>query len=223
MAAREWFSTIQVCELLGLTRRQIDYWDRTDFIKPSAAPARGIGSARRYTFTDLVQLKTARELKRGGVSVQMIRKAIEYLRERYPDLTHPLAQLRLLAVDGQFYAVHTAKEIEDLRRRGQLILEVCIGKMAQELHQHVTQLRDQHREIDRWIDSRPDVQGGTPVVKGTRIPVKTIARYLRAGCTPEEICDELPSLTTAAVAAVQRYHEGRRGRPIQPRRQAKAA
>jgi len=223
MAAVEGYSTVQVCALLGLTPRQVDYWYRTDFIKPSVGPARGTGSARRYSFTDLVQLKTAGQLKAGGVSVQTTRQALEYLRERYPDLTHPLVQLRLLAVDGQFYVAHAAKEIENLRRRGQFILEVCTGKLAIELHGRVTELQEQQTEIDRWIDVQPDIQGGAPVVKGTRIPVKTVARYLRAGYTPEEICDDLPSLTKEAIAAVRDYHEGRRGRPITPRQQAKAA
>lgn len=222
MAHQDEFSTIQVCQLLGLTPRQVDYWDRTNLIKPSIAPALGTGSRRRYSLTDLVQLKTVCELRRNCVSLQMIRKALDYLRDQYPDLTHPTAHLRLLAVDGQFYVVQTSQEVESLRRRGQLILEVGIGKYAGELRERVKELQNKQKQIERWIEARPEMQAGTPVVKGTRIPIKTVAKYLRAGYTPAQICADLPTLSEEAVEAVRSYYEGKRGRPIHPRRVTKA-
>jgi uncharacterized protein (DUF433 family) len=222
MAYQDEFSTIQVCQLLGLTPRQVDYWDRTKLIKPSITPAFGSGSARRYSFTDLVRLKTVCELRRNSVSLQMIRKALAYLGDRYPDLTPPIAQLRLLAVDGQFYVVQTLQEVESLRKRGQLILEVRIGKYAEELCKRVEELRNKQKQINRWIEIRLEVQAGTPVVKGTRIPLKTVAKYLRAGYTPAQICADLPTLTEEAIEAVRSYYEGKRGRPIQPGHTVKA-
>ena len=60
-------------------------------------------------------------------------------------------------------------------------------------------------ETDPWVEVRPDVQGGTPVVRGTRIPLTTVLRYLQAGYSPAEICAELPTLTPGAVVAVQDY------------------
>ena len=62
--------------------------------------------------------------------------------------------------------------------------------------------------VDQWIELHPDVQGGTPVVKGTRIPIKTVVKYLRAGYTPGQICAELPTLTKEAVEAVWHHHQG---------------
>ena len=41
----------------------------------------------------------------------------------------------------------------------------------------------------------PEVMGGTPVVKGTRIPVFVILDYLACGCAEEEILEHFPSLS----------------------------
>jgi len=47
-----------------------------------------------------------------------------------------------------------------------------------------------------------NIMFGTPVVTGTRIPVKTVVKYLYNGYTPEEIIDELPRLTLEDIEAV---------------------
>jgi uncharacterized protein (DUF433 family) len=44
--------------------------------------------------------------------------------------------------------------------------------------------------------------GGEPVVKGTRITIRTILASLAEGATPEEIIREYPSLSEQAVRAV---------------------
>lgn len=82
----------------------------------------------------------------------------------------------------------------------------------------MNKLRNKQKQIDRWIEVRPKVQAGTPVIKGTRIPIKTVAKYLRAGYTPAQICADLPTLNEKAVEAVRSYYKGKRGRPIHPRR-----
>ena len=56
------YNTKTVIKITGLTMRQVDYWDRTHFIKPSLKEASGYGTARLYSFKDLVQLKAAKTL-----------------------------------------------------------------------------------------------------------------------------------------------------------------
>ncbi|MFZ2272130.1 MerR family transcriptional regulator, partial [Corynebacterium variabile] len=38
----------QVCQITGITYRQLDYWTRTNLIHPSVAEATGSGSQRLY-------------------------------------------------------------------------------------------------------------------------------------------------------------------------------
>ena len=48
----------------------------------------------------------------------------------------------------------------------------------------------------------PDILGGTPVFKGTRVPVKTLFSYLEDNYTLEEFLECFPSVTREAARAV---------------------
>src|SRR3972149_4077590 len=122
------FNTKTVIKVTGLTMRQVDYWDRTHFIKPSLKEASGYGTARLYSFKDLVQLKVAKTLIDQGLSLQKIRKAITYLKKNFPDIERPLAEMRLLT-DGNTVFVLTAdkKVMLDTLSKGQLVFSLAVG------------------------------------------------------------------------------------------------
>ena len=44
--------------------------------------------------------------------------------------------------------------------------------------------------------------GGQPVIKGTRVPIRTILASLAEGATIQQILDDFPTLTEDAVRAV---------------------
>src|SRR5437773_8829303 len=80
----------QVCKIVGITYRQLDYWARTDLLRPSISEARGSGTQRRYSYRDLLELKVIKRLLDAGVSLQSARRAIECLRERSEEHTSEL-------------------------------------------------------------------------------------------------------------------------------------
>lgn len=51
------FSGHTAADLAGITYRQLDWWARTDLIRPSARDAAGSGSRRRYSYADVLELK----------------------------------------------------------------------------------------------------------------------------------------------------------------------
>ena len=54
------------------------------------------------------------------------------------------------------------------------------------------------------IVSDPDILGGTPVFRGTRVPVDSLIDYLEAGDSLDEFLDNFPSVTRdVAVAALE--------------------
>src|SRR5438034_9153303 len=75
----------QVCSIVGISYRQLDYWARTDLVRPSIADARGSGTQRTYSYRDLLRLKVVKSLLDAGIKLQTARKAIEYLREDLGD------------------------------------------------------------------------------------------------------------------------------------------
>src|SRR5579875_1247361 len=76
----------QVCSIVGITYRQLDYWARTGLMHPSISQAKGSGSQRIYSYSDLLQLKVIKRLLDAGVSLQAARRAIECLRSSGEDL-----------------------------------------------------------------------------------------------------------------------------------------
>jgi DNA-binding transcriptional MerR regulator len=114
--------------------RQIDYWDRTHFIKPSVHEASGYGSVRLYAFNDLVQLKIAKTLLDKGISLQKIRKALFYLKRHMPEIKRPLLELRFLT-DGEtiFVLTKNEKKIIDTLKSGQLIFSLALGEIVENL------------------------------------------------------------------------------------------
>jgi DNA-binding transcriptional MerR regulator len=94
VTAAQRFQTRDVVGLLGISRRQLQYWAQTDLIRPSAKTP---GGHARYTFADLVALKAATRLIEAGVSVQGIRRSIAALRRILPTVEQPLTELVLVA------------------------------------------------------------------------------------------------------------------------------
>jgi uncharacterized protein (DUF433 family) len=75
------------------------------------------------------------------------------------------------------------------------------------------------RKLERaenMIVSDPETMRGTPVYRGTRIPVELIADMLSQGATSEEILDGYPALDRDKVELAPLYVQAfpRRGRPV---------
>ncbi len=71
------YTSRQASEIAGITYRQLDYWARTDLVRPSVVAAGGSGTRRAYSYRDLLQLKIIRDLLVGGVGLQQIRQVFE--------------------------------------------------------------------------------------------------------------------------------------------------
>ncbi|HUF32393.1 MAG TPA: MerR family transcriptional regulator [Acidimicrobiales bacterium] len=111
----------QVCAIVGITYRQLDYWTRTDLIRPSVADAKGSGTQRRYSYRDLLELKVIKSLLDAGVSLQSARKAIDYLRTH---LGEDVATANLVINGSGSILARSGEEIVDLVRKGQGVLNI---------------------------------------------------------------------------------------------------
>lgn len=151
----EGFSTAQVARLSGLTPRQIDHWDRQGFLKPSIQRAKGYGSARRYSFADVVRLRVAARLRAAGVGLARIRRCAEAL-ERLGGEAGDLGGVRLIVAGSRVLWARSDEEVVDLLREGQLVLVFSIGDAVAETAGAVARLT---RENARRDDSRPEKRG----------------------------------------------------------------
>jgi uncharacterized protein (DUF433 family) len=55
------------------------------------------------------------------------------------------------------------------------------------------------------IEMNPEIMGGKPVIRGTRIPVEMILRKLGTGMAPEAILADHPRLTVDDIRAAQAF------------------
>lgn len=127
----------QVCKIVGISYRQLDYWARTGLATPTIQEAQGSGSQRLYSFEDLVELKLIKNLLDAGISLQRVRDAIDYLREQGQDF----AGVTLVSDGKSIYACKSADEVFDLLRRGQGVFGIAIDPVKAELRGSVAQLR----------------------------------------------------------------------------------
>lgn len=146
----------QVCKLVGITYRQLDYWARTGLLTPSIQDAAGSGSQRRYSFGDIVQLKVVKRLLDAGMSLKKIRQAMDILRDEL-NSDQPLADVTLLSDGASIYAAHSATEVVDVFRGGQGVFGIAVGPVQQELEGDITELfPDVPADAD---DAAPEVVG----------------------------------------------------------------
>jgi DNA-binding transcriptional MerR regulator len=130
MAESDGYRVPEVCKLVGITYRQLDYWARTGLVNPSVREAGGSGTQRLYSFRDLVQLKVIRKLLDAGVSLQNVRKAVIYLRQHLG--TEP-ASVTLMSDGARIYACESEDEIIDLVKRGQDVFAIALDKVWDDL------------------------------------------------------------------------------------------
>ncbi|HWB72277.1 MAG TPA: MerR family transcriptional regulator [Egibacteraceae bacterium] len=131
-----------VCKVVGISYRQLDYWTTTGLVTPSVRDAEGSGSQRLYSFEDIVQLKVIKRLLDTGVSLQRIRAAIEYVRERGLSLR----AITLLSDGKRIYALDDQREIIDLIQRGQGVFAIALHPVYAELEAEINDLPAERAE-----------------------------------------------------------------------------
>ncbi len=115
------FSGKHAAEIVGITYRQLDYWARTDLVRPSVADASGSGSRRRYSYRDLLELRAIRSLLDAGIKLESVREVFRYLRDH---LGEDVTTVNLVISGHRSVLVRTGEEIVDLLRNGQGVLNI---------------------------------------------------------------------------------------------------
>src|SRR3954467_1961804 len=110
----EGVSGTRTAQVVGISYRQLDYWARTDLVRPSLADATGSGSRRKYSYRDLLELKVIKTLLDAGIQLESVPAAFSYLRE---NLGEEVASAQLVIAGNSAVVVHDdAQLIEVLKR-----------------------------------------------------------------------------------------------------------
>lgn len=211
--------------LSGATQRQLAYWRRSLDNEPLLAPELGKVSGRLlYSFRDVVALRTFVYL-REQLPLQRVRRAVNKLRQlddvdtldaRTGLPTRHLSQYELYTAGESIVWRNERGEFIDLVEapgslRLQAVMEEVFGPFRNMQGAEVVALFEPLPNVQ--ID--PDVQGGYPVIRGTRIEFDLVASLVADGVEPEAIASIYPSVTADAArdaaqfgALVEQYRNG---------------
>jgi DNA-binding transcriptional MerR regulator len=144
------------CSAAGITYRQLDYWARTGLVEPSVRAAQGSGSARLYSFRDILVLKVVKRLLDTGISLQQIRAAVAHLRSRGTD---DLARVTLMSDGVSVYECTSSDEVVDLLQGGQGVFGIALGRIWQEVDGTLAELPAE--QAGEATDATPEATGSS--------------------------------------------------------------
>jgi DNA-binding transcriptional MerR regulator len=127
----------EVCRIVGITYRQLDYWARTELVIPSVRDATGSGSQRLYSFEDLVALRVIKNLLDTGISLQRVRKAVEHLKT----MRRPIAAVTLISDGRGVYEADSPEAVVDLLRQGQGVFAIALDRVWEDVENALTKAK----------------------------------------------------------------------------------
>jgi DNA-binding transcriptional MerR regulator len=133
------YSGKKAAEVVGITYRQLDYWARTDLVRPSVTDAAGSGSRRQYSYRDLLELKVIKSLLDAGIKLESVRSVFQYLREQ---LGEDIASAQLVISGGTAILVRDDDELVDVLKQGQFVMSgvLSLGGVQREVDAAIVDL-----------------------------------------------------------------------------------
>ena len=137
------FSGTQAADIVGISYRQLDYWARTDLVRPSATDAAGSGSRREYVYRDLLELKVIKNLLDAGIKLESVREVFNYLRRH---VTTDVAAAHIV-ISGKSVVLCDGEHLVDAVRNGQGVLNVLpLASVKQDLDARIVEMKRLERD-----------------------------------------------------------------------------
>ncbi len=207
------YSVDQVCQLSGLTRRQIAYWNQTGFFSPTyAVESPRTPYNRVYSFKDVVGLRTIARLRNTphSIHLQELHRVATWLSqhpaESWPSLAFYVAGKHVYFEDPESGARLAA------RPSAQTVLPIAMARIISETRAGIASLRERGPDTIGRIEKHRYVVHNVPVLAGTRIPTKAVWNLSKAGYDTANIIREYPRLRTEDVEAALAYETKRHTR-----------
>jgi tetratricopeptide (TPR) repeat protein len=185
MGAADRFSSEDVQRIVGLTAKQLEYWDRLRLVSPRKEQGN-----RFYDFRDLIGLRTVKQLVEEGVPATRLRRAVAALREKLSHVQAPLAELRVLSDGRDILVENGGARLEPLSGQFALNFE------TRELNEQVRVIARPGENADDWLATalEYEAEGATRA--------EAIEAYDRALCIDPQRLDALINCGTLC------YEEG---------------
>jgi len=200
----------KAARLANTSSRRLTYWASTRLIDPQVH--RRDGGPSVYAYSDLIAIRAIIRLRDLGLSLQKVRKAVEYIyctvgvRVRWWEFKMAVYDNDLVIVIPPDLSPTFEEEIVMASRGGQKPLaEISFGELARDLLSADGLKQDP--DVAEHVEIRAQVQGGAPVLKGTRIKTSTVYYWSTCGLTPQQIANMYDGISETAISAAIRFEE----------------
>ncbi len=155
------YTAKDVAKLLDLSVHQIRSYARAGFLHPE----RGSRGEYRFSFQDLVLLRTAKGLLAARIPAQKVRRALRRLKDQLPT-DKPLTGVKI-RTDGDRVLVHDGDSIWN-PESGQGLLNFEVADLAKEVAPHSRKVAEQALEtdeelsVDEWHTLGSDLEPMSP-------------------------------------------------------------
>jgi len=180
----EWqglYSTSQVSRLARIPVSTLYEWRRRRIIRPSLEfISKGLVADEGYSYSDLTLIRILKALRDKHLDFDSAAKALRHMYERLGPPNKGWANEKVYVVGNRIYVDKPDEwEITDATELGQKIMETLFSDIFEEL-------RDMDEEASiivpphfrKYVQVKPEIMGGEPVIRDTRIPTSTIVALL---------------------------------------------
>lgn len=195
--------------LTQTTSQVLSYWSHSDLIAPHVH--RRDGGPSVYSYDDLLAIRAVVRLRAERLPLQRIRKAITYFYANIGAVNW--WNLKMVVYRRKDLVVIIPKdesptgeeEIVMATRGGQKPIEILFGDLVSDLLRGDKLLGSP--EIPRHVDINRNVQGGAPVVKGSRIRTSILYYWHKCGLSIGDISEMYGGLDKDTVSVAIRYEQ----------------
>ena len=124
------FRISEVSCVVGATKDQLVYWDKTGLVKPSVRAASGRGSRRLYSIEDIFELRILVKLLDSSLPLQRIRSSFQFIRGQ----SKALSSFVVLTDGKTVYFYEDYNVLVDTLKQGQTVLRVAVQDLIAEVH-----------------------------------------------------------------------------------------
>lgn len=120
--------------MVGASRNQLAYWDKTGLVRPSIRSAHGRGSRRLYSVEDIFELKILVKLLDSSLPLQRIRSSFSFIRGQSRSLSS-----FVVFTDGKtVYFYEDYNVLVDTLKKGQTVLRVAVQDLIEDVQHKLT-------------------------------------------------------------------------------------
>jgi len=124
------FRISEVSCVVGATKDQLVYWDKTGLVKPSVRAASGRGSRRLYSIEDIFELRILVKLLDSSLPLQRIRSSFQFIRGQ----SKALSSFVVLTDGKTVYFYEDYNTLVDTLKQGQTVLRIAVQDLIAEVH-----------------------------------------------------------------------------------------